>query len=187
MSTIKNQLKLQLFVNRSYVLEADKRYILASYHKRVFAFLIDISFLCLIVFVLYHILRINGKTIKSINYEGLSHVSVKGDNLSLESLKYIKIGFALLPTFYFSAITFFTNGYTLGKWLCSIRIHSLYHHRISLWHCIERSLGYIASSLEFGLGFLQIIWNPNRMTLHDRIAETVVVNTQRNNKSSNSK
>jgi len=34
--------------------------------------------------------------------------------------------------------------------------------------------GYVASTLELGIGFYQVFWNPNRMTLHDRIAELTI-------------
>jgi hypothetical protein len=39
-----------------------------------------------------------------------------------------------------------------------------------------RSLGYGASALEGGFGFIQYITHPNAQTVHDRIAETIVVN-----------
>jgi uncharacterized RDD family membrane protein YckC len=81
----------------------------------------------------------------------------------------------VMAVLYFALWTFFTNGRTPGKWIFGIRIVSLVHERMSLWHSIERSLGYGASALEFGFGFLQYFINPNRRTVHDRIAETVVV------------
>jgi uncharacterized RDD family membrane protein YckC len=80
-----------------------------------------------------------------------------------------------LPSLYFTLITFFLNGQSIGKMIFRIRVVSLYHEKIGFWHCLERSLGYVASTLEFGLGFLQAIWNKNRMTLHDKIAETIVI------------
>lgn len=49
------------------------------------------------------------------------------------------------------------------------------HEHLSLWHCIERSLGYSASSLEAGFGFLQYFKHANAQTVHDRITETIVV------------
>jgi uncharacterized RDD family membrane protein YckC len=55
-----------------------------------------------------------------------------------------------------------------------IRVVSLVHHEISLWQSIERALGYAASSLEAGFGFLQYFTHPNCQTIHDRIAETIV-------------
>jgi len=81
----------------------------------------------------------------------------------------------LLPVVYCGLSVWLTNGRTLGKWLTGIRIVSLGHERISLWHSVERALGYGASLLEAGSGFLQYAVHPNKQTVHDRIAETIVV------------
>ena len=67
------------------------------------------------------------------------------------------------------------NGKTLGKALLHIRVVSLVHRRMTLWHSFERALGYGASALELGFGFFQYFIHPNRRTVHDRIAETIVV------------
>jgi len=80
---------------------------------------------------------------------------------------------------YFALATYWGNGRTPGKWLCGIRVVSLVHERMTLWHSIERGLGYGASFLEFGFGFLQYFIHPNRRTVHDRIAETIVVQDKR--------
>jgi uncharacterized RDD family membrane protein YckC len=77
--------------------------------------------------------------------------------------------------FYFGLATYFGHGQTLGKHLLRIRVVSLVHDHLSLWHCVERALGYGASALEGGFGFLQFFIHPNRQTVHDRIAETIVV------------
>lgn len=76
---------------------------------------------------------------------------------------------------YFGLATYLGNGKTPGKWLTKIRVVSLVHERIGLWHSLERALGYGASALEFGFGFIQYFIHPNRRTVHDRIAETIVV------------
>ncbi len=76
---------------------------------------------------------------------------------------------------YFGLATYFGKGRTPGKALLGIRVVSLAHAKISLWHSLERALGYGASMLEFGFGFLQYFINPNKRTVHDRIAETIVV------------
>ena len=39
----------------------------------------------------------------------------------------------------------------------------------------RRAGGYSASAATALLGFLEMIWDPNRQTLHDRIAATVVL------------
>ena len=66
-------------------------------------------------------------------------------------------------------------GQTLGKRLMGIRVVSVVHEKIGFWHSVERALGYGASFLEFGFGFLQYFIDPNRRTVHDRIAETIVI------------
>jgi uncharacterized RDD family membrane protein YckC len=76
---------------------------------------------------------------------------------------------------YFGICTYLWNGKTLGKWIARIRVVSLVHERVSLWQAMERSLGYGASALEAGFGFLQFFINRNRQCVHDRIAETIVV------------
>ena len=76
---------------------------------------------------------------------------------------------------YFSLSFYFGNGKTIGKALCNIRVVSLVHKRMGLWHSLERALGYGASILELGFGFVQYFIHPNCRTVHDRIAETIVV------------
>ena len=51
---------------------------------------------------------------------------------------------------------------------------------MGLWQSLERALGYGASFLEGGFGFLQYFIHRNRQTVHDRIAETIVVDESRN-------
>lgn len=81
----------------------------------------------------------------------------------------------ILPVVYFSLVVWMTNGLTLGKWWTGIRIVSVSHERMSFWHSLERALGYGASLLEAGSGFMQYLVNPTRQTVHHRIAETIVV------------
>ncbi len=81
----------------------------------------------------------------------------------------------ILLVVYFSLSIYYGNGKTFGKWLMGIRVVSVVHEKISFWHALERSLGYGASFLEFGFGFLQYFIDPNRRTVHDRIAETIVI------------
>jgi uncharacterized RDD family membrane protein YckC len=154
---------------------------LAGFTRRFFALLID---LILLVIVLY----ITGTILDSL---GLIEFSLKigvssnkaadvlpsiNNNAHFEIPEYLKIIFKLsIPVLYFGLITCITNGYTLGKRIFRIRIVSTNHKHLTLWHSIERSLGYYASSLEFGFGFLQYFIDYNRRTVHDRIAETIVI------------
>jgi uncharacterized RDD family membrane protein YckC len=81
----------------------------------------------------------------------------------------------LFIVLYFGLATYWGNGQTPGKRLCKIRVVSLVEERITLWTAIERALGYGASALELGFGFLQYFLHPNCRTVHDRLAETIVV------------
>jgi len=103
-------------------------------------------------------------------WEKARHVSVNLDFKPFENW-YSTVS----PVIYFALAVWITNGRTLGKWLTGIRIVSLAHERISFWHSLERALGYGASLLEAGSGFFQYLVHPARQTVHDRIAETIVV------------
>ncbi|MFN8573075.1 MAG: RDD family protein [Gemmatimonadaceae bacterium] len=76
---------------------------------------------------------------------------------------------------YFSLTTYWLDGRSPGKKLMKLRVASLHHEHLSLWHSFERALGYGASTLEGGFGFLQYFIHPYRQTVHDRIAETIVL------------
>ena len=71
------------------------------------------------------------------------------------------------------------NGQTIGKHVMKIRVLSLTQDGISWWTAIERALGYGASLLEGGFGFFQYYLNKNRMCVHDRIAETIVIDLRK--------
>jgi uncharacterized RDD family membrane protein YckC len=149
--------------------------ILATIRKRFYAFLIDwliliIAYFCIIV--LFGLLNMN---LAKINVHGIFEVELEMDNAPTYLITSLKYLFGLLPIFYFSFSFYFWNGRTIGKYFLRLKVLSLYHEHLGLWHCIERSLGYFASALEFGFGYIQAFWNPNRMTLHDKIGETIVV------------
>lgn len=149
--------------------------ILAESWQRLLAFLIDFVTIIGLFVIVINIIDFIGPHLNKVNIKGIDEVEIKADGISEIGINYLKIGFASIPTIYFALLNYFTNGKSLGKWIMRIRVISLYHHKISFWHCAERALGYAASTLELGLGFLQIFWNPNRMCLHDRIAETIVI------------
>jgi uncharacterized RDD family membrane protein YckC len=80
---------------------------------------------------------------------------------------------------FIGASNYIGNGATIGKKILRIRAVSLVHHRLSLWHSVERALGYGASALEAFFGFFQYFLDPNHQTVHDRIAKTIVVSERR--------
>jgi len=154
---------------------------LAGFTHRFFALLIDLILLIVILYAIGTILDyfklINFGLTIGISSNNSSNILPEVNNgMHIIVPEYLKIIIKLLiPVLYFGLITSCTNGYTLGKRIFKIRIVSTNNKHLTLWHSIERSIGYYASSLEFGFGFLQYYIDYNRRTVHDRIAETIVI------------
>ncbi len=142
---------------------------LASFKARAAAFVIDFF----AAFVLFTAIFILG--VRLLSSLGLLKVETNV-NLEFDLHHWYSLVFVVL---YFGLSTYLGNGKTPGKWLLGIRVVSLAHERMSLWHSFERALGYGASALEFGFGFIQYFIHPNRRTVHDRIAETIVVQEEK--------
>jgi len=136
---------------------------LASFGQRAAAFAIDF-FLVLVTYIPVELAR--QYLILSWRHQKLD-IHVKFD--------FHEVGNVIWLVLYFGLIIWKTNGLTLGKRLLRIRVVSLESSQISLWQAVERALGYGASVLELGTGFLQFFSHPNRCCVHDRIAETIVV------------
>ena len=88
-------------------------------------------------------------------------------------------GSLLVLLAYGAVANYLGNGKTPGKWVARTRAVSLTHKKMGLWQSFERALAYGASFLELGFGFVQFHMNRNRQTVHDRIAETIVVDTRK--------
>jgi len=140
--------------------------------------LIDFAIILLLYYLSDTILKWSGFEIVRFQIYNFWDLDIEMKNISPETIQFFKITLGLIPSIYFSHITFFTNGQSIGKIITSIQVISIYHHRIGLWHCTERSPGYLASTLELGTGFFQTLWNPNRMALHYRNEETIVIRRQ---------
>jgi uncharacterized RDD family membrane protein YckC len=109
---------------------------------------------------------------------GLAGIKLGDVHLTFDFTHWYSLVFLVV---YFTLLMYFTNGRSLGKWLFGVRVISLAHDHMTLWHSFERSLGYGASFLEFGFGFFQYFIHPNRCTVHDRIAETIVIADRKKN------
>ena len=153
----------------------DNEFILATIKKRIVAFLIDWIVLIIIYYCIIIIFGFFNMHISKIDVRGIFDVEIEMENTRSYLITILKIVFGLLPVLYFAISFYCFKGQTIGKYFLRIKVLSLYHEHLGLWHCIERSLGYFASALEFGFGFIQAFWNPNRMTLHDKIGETIVI------------
>lgn len=135
---------------------------LASFKQRAWAIVIDV----MAVLIVKSLFGMNSHHDDDLGPMTMAHLLMNG-------VEYIKE--LIESTLYFAVIVKLTKGQTLGKWLMKVRIVSLTHHELGWWQSIERALGYGASLLEGGFGFLQFFINRNRQTVHDRIAETIVI------------
>lgn len=153
----------------------DNEFILATIRRRYVAYMID----SLIASILIG-LECTWFGITGLKVTGPFEVEFEMHNMQPIVILFVKILLGLTPAIYYTLSFYFWKGQTIGKRLLRLRVISLYHEHLGLWHCIERSLGYYASTLEGFFGFIQALWNPNRMALHDKIGETIVINFQKN-------
>jgi uncharacterized RDD family membrane protein YckC len=149
---------------------------LATIKRRFAAFLLDWLIIALIYVFILLILSLFKMNITSVETKSIFDVQISGHDVPALWENLLKLLFGVIPVAYFTLIFYFTNGRTPGKALLKVKVVALYHERLGFWHCFERTMGYFASVAESGFGFIQALWNPNRMALHDKIAETVVVN-----------
>jgi|WetSurMetagenome_2_1015567.scaffolds.fasta_scaffold269258_2 uncharacterized RDD family membrane protein YckC len=173
-----NPLQTMDYKNRIERLQ-DDGIVLAPVRRRLAALLIDclaIILIYILIMVIFSLFRID--TWK-INVKSIFEVEIETNVQNHWFVFMLKVFFGLLPVIYFTLFLYFSKGRTIGKYLLRLKVVSLYHPRLGLWHCFERSLGYFTSALESGFGFIQALWNPNRMALHDKIGETIVISLAR--------
>ena len=157
-------------------LHNDNEFILATIRRRYAAYLIDTTIISILFAFIYFWLGRHNMNITKINVHSLFNVEMemKGTH-SAALIPLLKFLFALLPAIYFTISFYFWQGQTIGKHLLKLKVVPLFHERIGFWQSFERGLGYYASTAEFFFGFIQAFWNPNRMALHDKMAETIVI------------
>ncbi|MFZ2055009.1 MAG: RDD family protein [Candidatus Aminicenantales bacterium] len=82
---------------------------------------------------------------------------------------------------YFISLLYFVfffrfGGRTPGKRIFRLKVVDLEGNpRLDWYQCFERAHGYVCSGLFASLGFWQVLWNKQGLTMHDKIAGTTVV------------
>lgn len=76
---------------------------------------------------------------------------------------------------YFTLLTGLLNGRTAGKLLLGIRAAKINGVKFTYFDGFVRQGGYVAGVAMGCIGFLKLLWEPNRQAVEDRIAATVVV------------
>lgn len=85
------------------------------------------------------------------------------------------VGLFLLPLLYFALLEG-AKGATIGKMMTGIRVRRKDGGKISMVTAFLRHIGRIISAIIFMLGFLLAFIDGKRQALHDKIANTMVLN-----------
>ena len=95
-------------------------------------------------------------------------------DLLMAQLDEVGVGFGW-GLVYFSLLPAWWRGQTVGKRLLKLRVVELTGEPMTVLRGLRRYGGYAASMATGGIGFLQVLWDPNRQALQDRAAHTVVL------------
>ena len=76
---------------------------------------------------------------------------------------------------YFTLLTAWFRGRTLGKLFMGTRVVRLDNRRLTPMDAFIRNGGYAAGLATGMIGFMSLLWHLNRQAIHDRMAGTVVV------------
>jgi uncharacterized RDD family membrane protein YckC len=150
------------------VFEAHRRRVRAPFSLRCGAVLVDYTLAVAIIAFTTLLARTVGG---SVRWTGEAMLAVG----YLASLVALLLNFLVLPVF---------TGATVGKWATGLRIERLSGERLGFGHAtLRHTLGYLASLITLGLGFLLAAFDAEGRALHDRIAGTVVVRERGGNSS----
>jgi hypothetical protein len=89
----------------------------------------------------------------------------------------------IIVAYIYFGLFFRFRSQTPGKRLLRLKVVDLKgRSRLSWYQCFERAHGYAASALFASLGFLQVLWDAEGLTMHDKIASTTVIRMAREKK-----
>lgn len=95
-----------------------------------------------------------------------------------EKINDLGLGFGW-AAFYFTMFTALWHGQTPGKKIIGIQVLQLDGTALSVWDSFGRYGGYVAGVATGSLGFMQVMWDPNRQAIHDKISATIVIDLDR--------
>lgn len=91
--------------------------------------------------------------------------------------------FEFLIGYAYCILFFRFGGRTIGKRLLRLRVVDLKgRKRLGWFQSLERTHGYAASFSLFFLGFLQVLWDHEGLTMHDKLAGTTVIRLKKQTK-----
>lgn len=142
--------------------------IYAGFGSRLLAALIDVFILAIFNFILGLVLTIPLTLALGGNQDSNFAAGLSGMLLQLVSLA-TNYGYFI----YFIG----KNGQTLGKKALKIKVVNIETQQPPGYvnAFLREVIGKMISALIIGIGYLWMIWDPKKQTLHDKIAHTVVI------------
>ncbi|RYZ48494.1 MAG: RDD family protein [Chitinophagaceae bacterium] len=119
----------------------------AGFWERFGAVLIDGFILMILQVILYY----------SVSYDASNLISI------------------VMSWLYFAIMESGTSQATIGKKALGLKVTNAKGERISFGQATGRYFGKILSSLILLIGYLMMIWDAKKQTLHDKMADTYVV------------
>jgi len=117
-------------------------------------------------------MRTNWLYISCRNYNFLD----RGEKTYFIGGKKFNILFEFFIGYIYYILFFRSGGRTPGKRLLRLRVIDLKgRQRLGWYQSLERAHGYAASTLLAFLGFLQVLWDHEGLTMHDKLAGTTVI------------
>jgi uncharacterized RDD family membrane protein YckC len=147
----------------------------AGFWRRFLAFFVDTFILNLIGMVLQTLLGKNPIEIL-LNMNSLEELQEFQNSASTTVISLIGLIVGLL---YYSIFYVNYDGATLGKRLMAIKVIRDDGSKVTYPVIFIRYLSSFISSFIMGIGYLMVFWDRKKQALHDKIAKTVVVKTEK--------
>jgi len=151
----------------------------ADFFIRFIASFLDTFFLALPLGVIIYFIS-GGAWIDLTSFWHNLQLAAAGDPAALQHHPKTSMKWELLFEFSILLVTILFwkqwGGTTPGKRFVGIKIvNAKDYGAISDKQALTRSLGYIPSTLLFGIGFLMVLFRKDKRALHDLLADTVVI------------
>ncbi len=151
----------------------------AGFWVRFVASFLDTLFLALPVGIVIYFLS-DGNWFDFAQYQQNIQMAISGNPHALQHQPHTSLRWELLFEFSVLLVTIIFwdkwRGATPGKKLVHIKIvDAKTFHDITNKQAITRSLGYIPSTLLFGVGFFMVAFRKDKRSLHDLLADTIVI------------
>src|SRR4030043_13601 len=149
-------------------------YKFAGFWRRLVAYLIDNTIICILFFVLF-LIAVMAFFIGGASGEESGWIADLADPTKISSaVIFIRLFFLVLTIGYF---TYFhgTTGRTPGKMLLGLQVINDDGTPLSFGTAFLRAVGYLVSGAILNLGFIWAAFDKRKQSWHDKIAGTVVI------------